>query len=39
MQVPYAAHNPNFIVDLAAIPMGTEIATIAMLDLLQPAGK
>ncbi len=35
MQVPYAAHNPNFMVDLAAIPMGTSIATIAMLELLQ----
>jgi hippurate hydrolase len=39
MQVPYAAHNPNFIVDLAAIPMGTAIATIAMLDLLQTGAK
>jgi hippurate hydrolase len=39
MQVPYAAHNPNFIVDLAAIPMGASIATISMLELLQPASK
>lgn len=39
MQVPYAGHNPNFVVDLAAIPMGTSIATIAMLDLLQPGAK
>lgn len=36
MQVPYAAHNPNFIVDLAAIPMGTSIAIMSMLELLQP---
>ena len=36
MQVPYAAHNPNFIVDLAAIPVGTSVATISMLELLQP---
>jgi hippurate hydrolase len=39
MQVPYAAHNPNFIVDLAAIPMGTLVATISMLELLQPGAK
>jgi hippurate hydrolase len=39
MQVPYAAHNPNFIVDLSAIPMGTAIATVSMLDLLQPIGR
>lgn len=31
---PYSAHNPNFIVDLAAIPTGTKVATVAMLDLL-----
>jgi hippurate hydrolase len=36
MQVPYAAHNPNFIVDLATIPMDSSIPTIAMLELLQP---
>lgn len=36
MQVPYAAHNPNFIVDLAAIPVGTSVATISMLELLRP---
>jgi hippurate hydrolase len=39
MQVPYAAHNPNFMVDLAAIPMGTSIATVAMLELLQSKAK
>ncbi|AUM75717.1 hypothetical protein CYR75_13405 [Paracoccus jeotgali] len=33
-QMPYSAHNPNFIVDLAAIPVGTKIATVAMLNLL-----
>lgn len=31
---PYSAHNPNFVVDLAAIPFGTRVATMAMLDLL-----
>lgn len=39
MRVPYSGHNPNFVVDLSAIPMGTSIATIAMLDLLQPGPK
>lgn len=39
MQVPYAAHNPNFMVDLAAIPVGTSIATIAMLELLQSEAR
>lgn len=33
-QMPYSAHNPNFIVDLAAIPVGTKIAIVAMLNLL-----
>jgi hippurate hydrolase len=32
--LPYSAHNPNFIVDLAAIPVGTEVATVSMLELL-----
>lgn len=32
--MPYSAHNPNFIVDLKAIPVGTKIATVSMLDLL-----
>lgn len=32
--VPYSAHNPNFIVDLAAIPVGTEVATVSMLELM-----
>jgi hypothetical protein len=27
------------VVDLAAIPMGTSVATISMLDLLQPGAK
>ena len=36
---PYAGHNPNFVVDLSAIRVGTEIATVAMLELLQPAVK
>jgi amidohydrolase len=34
MTLPYSAHNPNFVVDLKAIPVGTKIATVAMLDLL-----
>jgi metal-dependent amidase/aminoacylase/carboxypeptidase family protein len=33
--MPYAAHNPNFVVDLKAIPAGTKIATVAMLELLK----
>ncbi len=32
--MPYSAHNPNFIVDLAAIPVGVEVATVSMLELL-----
>lgn len=32
--MPYSAHNPNFLVDLKAIPLGTEIATISMLELM-----
>jgi hippurate hydrolase len=32
--MPFSAHNPNFVVDLSAIPVGTETASIAMLDLL-----
>lgn len=35
--MPYSAHNPNFIVDLKAIPVGTRIATVAMLELLANA--
>ncbi|RJG05721.1 amidohydrolase [Noviherbaspirillum cavernae] len=31
---PYSAHNPNFVVDLKAIPVGTEVATVSMLELL-----
>jgi hippurate hydrolase len=33
--MPYSAHNPNFVVDLAAIPVGPRIATTAMLELLK----
>lgn len=33
--LPYSAHNPNFIVDLEAIPVGTEVATVSMLELLR----
>lgn len=32
--MPYSAHNPNFVVDLKAIPLGTQVATVAMLELL-----
>jgi len=35
--MPYSAHNPNFVVDLEAIPVGTKIATVAMLELLATA--
>lgn len=31
---PYSAHNPNFVVDLRAIPIGTEVATVATMELL-----
>lgn len=31
---PYAPHNPNFVVDLRALPVGTKVATIALLELL-----
>jgi hippurate hydrolase len=31
---PYSAHNPNFVVDLKAIPFGTKVATVSMLELL-----
>lgn len=34
LAMPYAAHNPKFVVDLAAIPVGTKIATVSMLELL-----
>jgi len=37
---PYMNHNPNFIVDLKAIPFGTRVATLSALELLaKPAGK
>ncbi len=39
MRVPYSGHNPNLVVDLAAITVGTSIATIAMLELLHPGAK
>ncbi len=32
--MPYSPHNPNFVVDLKAIPVGTKIASVAMLELL-----
>jgi hippurate hydrolase len=33
-EVPYSLHNPDFVVDLAAIPVGAKVATVAMLELL-----
>lgn len=32
--MPYSAHNPNFVVDLKAIPVGTKMATVSMLELM-----
>jgi hippurate hydrolase len=32
-EVPYSLHNPDFVVDLAAIPVGTKVATVAVLEL------
>lgn len=39
LRPPFSGHNPNFVVDLAAIPMGTSIATVSMLELLQPKAE
>jgi hippurate hydrolase len=39
MRPPFSGHNPNFVVDLSAIPMGTAIATVSMLDLLQSVAR
>jgi len=37
---PYMNHNPNFIVDLKAIPFGARVATLSALELLgKPAEK
>ena len=33
-QLPYANHNPDFFVDLAAIPLGAKIDTVAALGIL-----
>lgn len=32
---PYSNHNPNFFVDLAAVPVGAKVGTTAVLSLLQ----
>lgn len=32
--MPYSAHNPNYVVDLKAIPVGAKVATVSMLELL-----
>jgi hippurate hydrolase len=34
MQFPYANHNPDFFVDLAAIPVGAKVNTVAVLSIL-----
>ena len=34
LMVPYQAHSPHYVVDLAAIPMGTRLATLSVLSLL-----
>lgn len=36
---PYAPHNPEYVVDLAAIAFGTKVASHAMLDLLEQTHK
>jgi hippurate hydrolase len=33
-EIPYSLHNPDFMVDLKSIPVGTKVATISMLELL-----
>lgn len=33
-EMPYTAHSPEFVVDLKAIPVGTKIVTVSMLELL-----
>jgi amidohydrolase len=32
--LPYSAHNPNYVVDLAAIPVGAKAASVTVLELL-----
>ncbi|WP_165802872.1 amidohydrolase [Pelagivirga sediminicola] len=32
--VPFSAHNPNFVVDLDAIPLGAKIGAVSLLGLL-----
>ena len=32
--MPYSSHNPNFIVDLKAIPVGKKVITVSMLELM-----
>lgn len=36
---PYANHNPDFFVDLAAIPLGTKVNTVAALTVLRKGGS
>jgi len=31
---PFSAHNPNFVVDLNAIPLGAKVGTVSVLELL-----
>jgi metal-dependent amidase/aminoacylase/carboxypeptidase family protein len=33
-QFPYSNHNPDFFVDMAAIPLGAKIDTVAVLGIL-----
>ncbi|ENU47270.1 amidohydrolase [Acinetobacter nosocomialis] len=33
-EMPYVQHSPNYIVDLKALPIGTQISAISMLELL-----
>jgi hippurate hydrolase len=35
--VPYANHNPDFFVDLAAIPIGAKVDAVAALSVLAKA--
>lgn len=36
---PYSNHNPNFFVELAAIPLGTKVGAVAVLSLLATGGR
>lgn len=36
--MPYSAHNPNLVVDLKAIPVGTKVAVVSIPSAAQAAG-